>query len=106
MEITYYNTNLCKGVAMSTNSKNKDYLESYCNYIIVRARSLRTLKLKVTAPGYLQGGQIYEYVSVQSAWSHKSIVQNICSVSGGKDNHMVSSSHSCREKRVQNYFSV
>ena len=53
---------------------------------------------------YLQRGQIYEYVPVQSAWSHESIVQDICSVGGSEDDDMVCRSHSCKRKIRFHYY--
>lgn len=49
---------------------------------------------------YLQCGQIYEDVSVQSAWSHKSTIQDIRSVGGSQDNDMICRSHSSKTRRV------
>lgn len=49
---------------------------------------------------YLQCGQIYEDVSVQPAWSHKSIVQDVRSVGGSQDNDMICRSHSYETGRV------
>lgn len=57
----------------------------------------------MSAQDYLQCGQIYKDVPVQSAWSHESIVQDICSISGGKNNDVVGRPHSC--KRSKFYYS-
>lgn len=46
------------------------------------------------AQDYLQCGQVYKDVPVQSAGSHESIIQDVRSVSGSKDNDMVCRPHS------------
>lgn len=39
---------------------------------------------------------------IQPAWPHKSIIQNVCSVSGGENNDVVCCSHSCQRKKISN----
>lgn len=48
---------------------------------------------------YLDSGEVNKNVSVQTAWSHQCIVQNVCSIGGRQDNDMIGGTHSCKKDR-------
>lgn len=67
---------------------------------VLNIKTVYFLEKSLITEDYLQRGQIYEDVSVQAARPHQSVVQDICSVGGGKNNNVVRRSHSCNTRRT------
>lgn len=77
----------------------KDFLPLLKGQRVKTDQIIFSTKSTPAAQGYLQRGQIDEDVPVQSARSHQSIVQDVCSVGGGEDDDVVRRAHSCRRAR-------